>query len=111
MTVRPPSSFGHADPAQSGLAVLEYELMAERASSLGRHGQAVEKALAALSDAELKKLPEEEKERRRDVAAEAVWGLFVQRETCGLTNGSDVIDNYRIPGKVLARLGAVPRNR
>jgi len=110
MTVRPPGSFGHSDPTMSGLATLEYELMAERAYALGRHGAAVEQAIAALNEAERRGLPEIELERHCDAAAEAVWGLFVHRETCGLHNGEDVIKDYGIPGKVLARLGASPRH-
>lgn len=110
MTVRPPGNFGNSDPTRSGLAVLEYELMAERANALGRHGQAVEKAIAALVAGESKGLDTEEYERLLDVATEAVWGFFVHRETCGLHNGEEVIRDYGIPGKVLARLGAKPRH-
>lgn len=110
MTVRPPGNFGNSDPMKSGLAVLEYELMAERASALGRHGQAVEKAIAALAAGESKGLDTEKHERLLDAAAEAVWGFFVHRETCGLHNGEDVIREYGISGKVLARLGAKPRH-
>lgn len=110
MTVRPPGNFGNSDPMRSGLAVLEYELMAERANALGRHGQAVEKAIAALKDGESKELETTERERLLDAASEAVWGLFVHRETCGLHNGEEIIKDYGIPGKVLARLGAKPRH-
>ncbi|MGI2034435.1 DUF6665 family protein [Rhizobium panacihumi] len=109
MTVRPPGNFGNFDPTKSGLATLEYELMAERAHALGRHGQAVEMAIAALNAGESKALKTAEIERLIDAASEAVWGFFVHRETCGLHNGEDVIKEYGIPGKVLARLGARPR--
>lgn len=110
MTVRPPGNFGSFDPTRSGLAVLEYELMEERASALGRHGQAVEKAIAALNKGEREGLGTEEHERLIDTAAEAVWGFFVHRETCGLHNSEEIIREYGIPGKVLARLGAKPRH-
>ncbi|MEB2846386.1 hypothetical protein GAO09_09695 [Rhizobiales bacterium RZME27] len=111
MTVRPPGNFGQSGPVMSGMATLEYELMAERAYALGRHGTAVEKAIAALKNAQSKPLDTIERERLLDDASEAVWGLFVHRETCGLRNDDEVIKDYDIPPQVLARLGAKPRHR
>lgn len=49
MTIRPPQSLSPRGVTGSGLNVLEYELMAERADALGRHGLKVETAIAALS--------------------------------------------------------------
>ena len=111
MTVRPPGNFGQSGPVMSGMATLEYELMAERAHALGRHGTAVEKAIAALKNAQGKPLDTIERERLLDDASEAVWGLFVHRETCGLRNDEEVIKDYDIPPQVMARLGAKPRHR
>ncbi|QTK83045.1 Hypothetical protein AT6N2_L2416 [Agrobacterium tumefaciens] len=93
----------------TGLAVLEYELMAEQASALGHSGRAAEAALAKLAEREGQGT-ETEIERLVDNAAECVWSLFIQREVCGMSNGRDVIEQYGIPGKVLARLGAAPRH-
>ncbi|MDH6264806.1 hypothetical protein M2360_000187 [Rhizobium sp. SG_E_25_P2] len=80
--------------------LLEYELMSERADSLGRAGLKVEALISQLQNAEGKK---------RDVllfdAAEAVQALFIQREVCGLRNGRDIVARYGIPGDVIARLG------
>lgn len=94
---------------QTGLAVLEYELIAEQASALGHSGRAAEAALAKLA-AQEGDGSTIEIERLVDAAAQCVWALFVQREICGMSNGADVIERYGIPGKVLARLGAAPRH-
>ncbi|NTJ66461.1 hypothetical protein G6M50_33310 [Agrobacterium rhizogenes] len=110
MTVRPPRNFNPSQTKETGLGILEYEMMSERASSLGRHGMKVETALAALQDGEAKGKQGVEHERLVDAAAEAVWGMFIHREICGLRNGRDVIQRYGIPNKVLARLGASPRH-
>lgn len=96
-------------PSRTGLSALEYELVAEQANALGYTGRAAESALAALAAREGQG-DKAEIEHLIDLAAQAVWALFVQREICGMTNGQDVIDRYAIPSKVLARLGAAPRH-
>ena len=78
--------------------VLEGDLIAERASSLGHHGRLVETAMATL--------------RAFDAtpgAPEEVWAFLVQRELCGLRDRNQVIKEYGIPGEVLARLGAIEK--
>lgn len=110
MIVRPPRSLNPSNSTETGLGILEYELMSERFSALGRQGLKVEEALGALRDGEAKGKVGADQEDLVDAAAEAVWALFVHREICGLRNGRDVIQRYGIPGKVLARLGAKPRH-
>ncbi|AYG64668.1 MULTISPECIES: DUF6665 family protein [unclassified Rhizobium] len=110
MTVRPPRNFNPSQTKETGLGILEYEMMSERASSLGHHGMKVEAALAALQEGEAKGKQGVEHERLVDAAAEAVWGMFIHREICGLRNSRDIIQRYGIPNKVLARLGASPRH-
>lgn len=100
MSLRPPQQYQDHKSNKSPLSVLEYELMAERADSLGRAGLKAEAALLALKEG-----PEEERERLLDQAAEKVHALFIQREICGLKNGREVIARYEIPGAVIARLG------
>ncbi|MCJ9673725.1 MULTISPECIES: DUF6665 family protein [unclassified Neorhizobium] len=107
MSVRPPHSFHQQGFANTGFNVLEYELMSERASALGRQGLKVEEALAALNAWNPERDSEVLRERLRDDAADAVWGLFIQREICGLRNNRDIIKRYAIPSEVLARVGAV----
>jgi hypothetical protein len=107
MSVRPPQSFRQSFPAEGGLNVLEYELMSERASSLGRNGLKVESALAALRAWNPDRHSVEQRETLVNEAADAVWGLFIQREICGLRSNKDIIQRYGIPGEVLARVGVV----
>ena len=106
MSFRPPRLFDRSSASESGLNILEYELMAERADSLGRHGRKVEAALEKLQGWLPQGKNAVDREALLNDAADAVWAFFVQREICGLRNGRDVIQRYGIPGEVLARLGA-----
>jgi hypothetical protein len=90
------------------LDVLEYELVQEQASALGRMGRALEAALAKLrafdaahsrSDA-----PESDREARRALviaAGKALWMFVVQREACGLRDSRTVMRDYDVPGEVM----------
>ncbi len=105
MSLRPPRLLREsASRRETGLNVLEAEILSEAAAALGRAGARAEAALARLSD------PVAEETAGRDVllkdAAEAVWSLFIQREACGLRDQRQVIADLRIPRAVLARLGA-----
>lgn len=88
---------------QTGAGVLDAEILAEKASSLGRAGQNVETALRDLRD-----LDATAPERPQAVksAARAVYHYFIQRELCGFRSHADPIRQYGIPNEVLARLGA-----
>lgn len=99
MSLRPPD----LKAQDSFLDPLGVEIMGEKASSLGRAGEKVEKAIAALAAH-----AGDEAERRRLVAqaADAVYAYFIQRELCGFRRHHDVIADYRIPREVLSRLGA-----
>ena len=87
----------------SFLDPLGLEIMGEKAASLGRAGERVEKTIAALENH-----VGDDDARKRLVAqaADAVYAYFVQRELCGFRRHQDVIAQYRIPREVLARLGA-----
>ncbi len=106
MTVRPPQTLTPSLSRDSGLNLLEYELMSERADSLGRHGLKVEKALAALGAIDGQTAPQR-REHLLNEAADAVWAFFIQREICGLRSNRDAIQRYGIPKQVIARLGIV----
>jgi hypothetical protein len=88
---------------QTGLDTLDYELAGEMASSLGRAGDRVEKAMAALSAHDAR---DAERVLLVRAAAEAVHAYFIQRELIGLRRHQDAIRDYGIPAEVLARLGA-----
>lgn len=105
MSVRLPQSL--ARPAFSGFNVLEYELMAERADALGRHGLKVEKALERLRNSAETGCDPHQRDEMLYAAADAVWALFIQREICGMRDQRDTIRRYGIPREVLARVGIV----
>ncbi|KRB52980.1 hypothetical protein ASE04_07075 [Rhizobium sp. Root708] len=110
MSVRPPQSLMRPFSVESGFNVLEYELAAERANALGRHGRTVETALADLKTADAKGQKDDlHQQALLQKASDAVWSFMVQREICGLRNSRDVIQRYEIPEEVLARLGSSPR--
>lgn len=88
---------------QTGLDTLDYELAGEMASSLGRAGDRVEKAMAALSAHDAR---DAERVLLVRAGAEAVHAYFIQRELIGLRRHQDAIRDYGIPAEVLARLGA-----
>jgi hypothetical protein len=101
MSLRPP---GQKLPSgQTGADVLGYELMAEKAASLGRAGYYAEQYLGRLRDYEG---DAEGRAALLKKTAEAVYAWFIQRELCGLRRHDSLIRDYAIPKEVLARLGA-----
>ncbi|MCO5065121.1 MAG: hypothetical protein M9924_11995 [Rhizobiaceae bacterium] len=103
MSLRPPARFSAATLAETMQGALDYEIAAEKASSLGRAGEAVARAVERLRNFE------GEAQMRAGLlkeAADAVWAYFIQRELCGLRRHDDAIREYGIPREVLVRLGA-----
>ena len=101
-SLRMPQSLTKRLKFETGEAVLRYELLEEQAASLGRMGEKMEKALAALSaDAGTDARPDLVRN-----AADAVWCFFVQREVLGMRDRAAVIAQYEIPREVLNRIGA-----
>ena len=88
---------------ESGASALQRALTAESASSLGRLGRAVEAALGRLAT-----VPDRARAAAEYDCARLVWEYFVQREACGLIGHIAVIEAYRIPPAVLAKVGARP---
>lgn len=87
--------------------VLQYEIVEEQASSLGRMGRALEAALARLRafDAEHPRegAPASAQRERRALVMEAgraLWMLVVQREACGLRDSRTLMRDYNVPGEV-----------
>lgn len=107
MSLRPPARYaGNAlagSASRPGINPLDHEIAAEKAASLGRAGERVEKALAAL----LACAPNEAgRPGLVKAAADSVYAYFIQRELCGLRRHHDAVREYGIPREVLARLGA-----
>jgi hypothetical protein len=105
-----PDRLALARRSDAAFNVLEADMLAEKAYSLGHHGRLVETAMQALRafDAAGGGDPEERLRLVR-AAARHVWAFFVQRELCGLRDQKQIIKDYAISGEVLVRLGAIER--
>ena len=94
----------------SGYATLQYEIAEERASALGRLGRRLEAALTAL--AACPRTANTDRKIRDSLveqAGYALWLLVVQREACGLNNTAHVLQVYRVPNEVVARMGPLAK--
>jgi hypothetical protein len=99
------------DPMQA----LERDLQAERASALARINDLFLKAMEAwealeaglLSSLETREAELERRIELRDLAAERLWMLLVQRESVGLRDHRELLQ--RIPQEIRKRIG--PRRR
>ena len=100
----------------SPLEPLEHEFGQERASALGRHGRALEVAIAALAafDASHPRDGTNTLDHRRQrvglvsEASVALWQFVVQREACGLRDLRQMLRDYRVPPEVAAQMGMLP---
>jgi Family of unknown function (DUF6665) len=100
---------------RTGVDVLDYEVVQEQASALGRMGRALEEALAALRvfDAvhprtEAPASPNHERRTLVAKAGHALWMFVVQREACGLRDSRAIMREYKVPGEVQQCMGLVP---
>jgi hypothetical protein len=76
------------DRIESGFATLQYEIVEERASALGRMGRRLEAALAALSGCDSR-----DPKIRSGLLKEAghsFWLVVVQREASGFNNSAQI---------------------
>ncbi len=103
MPLRMPRRLQNGFDLETGASVLDVEVLAEKAASLGRAGQRVERTLHDLTEADPSDPAHGDLLRQ---AADAVYGYFVQRELLGFVRHDDAIAQYGIPGAVLARLGS-----
>ena len=111
MPVRPPSNIGKASVSDVLFDALGHEILAEKASALGRAGAKAQACLARLKAhaGEPADAPPGDDSRRKALlreAADAVHAFFIQRELCGLGRHDAVIRDLGMPREVLARLGA-----
>lgn len=104
MALRPPQNLSSGIRFETGASVLDAEIAAEKAASLGRAGARVELALGRLDDPAA--IEQEGREALLKAAADAVWKFFIQREACGMRDQRPVIQALNIPRAVLVRLGA-----
>ena len=97
---------------QSGYFALQYEIVQEKASALGRLGRRLESALAALAACPRTDNSNREiRDRLVEQAGYALWMFIVQREACGLNDSSRIMRTYGVPKEVYARMGPLPAQR
>lgn len=111
MTVRPPRNLAPKIWTDNPAAALDYEIAQEKASTLGRLGRGLEKALDALRDFDARASEDKIAEQRRTLVAQAghaLWLFVVQREAVGLRDTRQLMRDYRVPGEVQARMGMLP---
>ena len=112
MTLRPPRP--SSTPQRQD--ALDYEVAREQASTLGRLGRALERALAALSEFDRAHSADEgganEEAQTRALrarlvheASNALWCFIIQREACGLRDSRAVMRDYNVPPEVQHRMG------
>src|SRR5207237_9662317 len=93
---RPLSSIAE-NSADDANAALEYEIVREQASSLGRLGRRLEAALAALQAFDASHARARHSSAREALLAEAgnlLWHFIVQREACGLRDSAEAVQGY-----------------
>lgn len=97
-----------AEPAHvdSGEAHLRFELLEEIDAAVGHTERDVERTLRALRDHDADQRDPEDRKVLLDAAIGAVWRLIVQHEACDCTDHHILVERYRIPTEVMARIGA-----
>ena len=85
---------------------LDYEIVQEQASALGRAGRVLEAALAALYEHDRnRRLADDTRQELVADAGDALWRFVIQRECCGLRDSRAVMRDYRVPEEVQNRMG------
>jgi hypothetical protein len=105
MALQPPRNLR----LETGASVLDYELLGEKAATLGRLGERAAKAVNRLAAFDAAEGGGEGRLALVQAASEAVWHFFIQRELCGFRDHRLVTAELRIPREVLTRLGAAPK--
>jgi hypothetical protein len=95
-----------------GVDLLNYEIVQEQASALGRLGRALEAALKDLREFDAAHLHSGAERQARGAlvtaASDALWMLVVQREVCGLRENRSLMRDYGVPAEVQGRMGVFP---
>lgn len=102
MALRTPKSLAKIVKPETGLSMVEAEMLAETAASLGHHGRKVEKAMKRLDEGDY-----DDRDEMIQTAAREVWAYFIQRELMGMRDHKPIIKEMNIPAEVLNMMGAV----
>jgi hypothetical protein len=91
----------------SNEAILNYEILQEKAQALGRAARQIEQALQALHRHDKQLAPTLAAQREDLVAdaAEKAHHFLILRELCGFRDWPEVAEFYAIPPEILKRMG------
>src|SRR5688572_6884115 len=94
--------------SEANEAVLQYEILEEKAHALGRTARQIVQALDALRfhDTDPNAAAGPSREDLIADAAERAHYFLIQRELCGFRDWPDVAEFYAIPTEVLERMGS-----
>jgi hypothetical protein len=96
-------------PIRGGVDLLNYEIVQEQASALGRVGRGLEEALDALREFDAAHTRSGvscgERQALVTAASQALWMFVVQREACGLRASRSLMHDYGVPAEVQERMG------
>jgi hypothetical protein len=100
------------EAAKNPSAALDYEIAQEIASALGRLGRQLERALAELAAFDAAAAagtgPADGRGSLVTQARKALWNFIVQRESCGLRDGRQVMIDYHVPPDVQQAVAVPP---
>ena len=95
-----------------GVDLLNYEIVQEQASALGRLGRGLEAALKDLREFDAARPHSLAAFGARQAlvaaASHALWMFVVQREACGLRESPSLMRDYGVPAEVQGRMGVLP---
>ena len=108
--VRPPKAFKSSSGSES-LDALAYEAAQETATALGRIGAKLESALEALRRHDETVGANRNRDELVQEAADAAWIMFIQRDHLGLRTDHHLLNTYKIPKEVMARVGVIAQKQ
>lgn len=104
--LRVPQHLAEPPHVDSGEAHLRFELLEELDSGVRRCERRVEDTLDALRRHDAAGGDRERRQALLNEAADAVWALVVQHEACDCCDHTSLVERFRIPGEVMARIGS-----
>lgn len=104
--LRLPQHLGEPAHVGSGEAHLRFDLLQDIDSAVGHTERDVDHTLTALRAHDARGGDAETRLRLLNAAVEATWRLIVQHEAGDLMDHDALIERFRIPAEVMARIGA-----
>jgi hypothetical protein len=101
-----PQHLADRPQVDTGEAHMRFELLEDIDSGLRRAELRVAETLADLRDHDAEGGDPQVRTALVDLAADAVWALIVQHEACDCADHRALVERYRIPADVMARIGA-----